>query len=88
LQAASKGSDLLNTKILNLAGSEIVSLGEIVSVANEILGKSSAIIDGGKVVSIRNPLIDETSRILEWSPKISIRQGLERCLKVMSANNG
>jgi len=88
LQSASKGSDLLNTKILNLAGSEIVSLGTIVSVANEILGKSSAIIDSGKVASIRNPLIDETSRILEWSPKICIRQGLERCLKVMSANNG
>jgi nucleoside-diphosphate-sugar epimerase len=87
LQSASKGSNLLNTKILNLAGSEIVSLGAIVSVANEILGKSSAIIDGGKVASIRNPLIDETSRILEWSPKISIRQGLELCLKVMSANN-
>jgi nucleoside-diphosphate-sugar epimerase len=87
LQSASKGPDLLNTKILNLAGSEMVSLGEVVSVANEILGKSSAIIDGGKVASIRNPLIDETSRILDWSPKISIRQGLERCLKVMCANN-
>lgn len=88
LQSASKGANLLNTKILNLAGSEMVSLGEVVSVANEILGKSSAIIDGGKVASIRNPLIDETSRILDWSPKISIRQGLERCLKVMCANNG
>lgn len=88
LQSASKGPDLLNTKVLNLAGSEIVSLGEIVSVANEILGKSSAIIDGGKVASIRNPLIEEISKVLEWSPKINIRQGLERCLKVMSANNG
>ena len=88
LQSASKGADLLNTKILNLAGSEMVSLGEVVSVANEILGKSSAIIDGGKVASIRNPLIDETSRILDWSPKISIRQGLERCLKVMCASDG
>lgn len=88
LQSASKGPDLLNTKIFNLAGSEMVSLGEVVSVANEILGKSSAIIDGGKVASIRNPLIDETSRILDWSPKISIRQGLERCLKVMCVNDG
>jgi hypothetical protein len=71
-----------------LAGSELVSLGQIVSVANEILGKSSIIVDGGKIASIRNPLIDETSKILEWSPKINIRQGLETCLKVMSANNG
>jgi nucleoside-diphosphate-sugar epimerase len=88
LQSASKGPDLLNTKILNLAGSELVSLNQIVSAANEILEKSSVIIDGGKIASIRNPLIDETSRILEWNPKISIREGLERCLKVMTANNG
>ena len=87
LQSASKGPDLLNTKILNLAGSELVSLDQIVSAANEILGKSSVIIDGGKIASIRNPLIDETSTILEWSPKINIRKGLESCLKVMSANN-
>jgi nucleoside-diphosphate-sugar epimerase len=73
---------------LNLAGSELVSFHQIVSAANEILGKSSVIIDGGKIASIRNPLIDETSTILEWSPKINIRQGLESCLKVMTANNG
>ena len=88
LQSASKGPDLLDTKILNLAGSELVSLDQIVSAANEILGKSSVIVDGGKIASIRNPLIDETSTILEWSPKINIRQGLESCLKVMSANIG
>jgi nucleoside-diphosphate-sugar epimerase len=88
LQTASKGPQLLNTKILNLAGSELVSLDQIVAVASEILGKSAEIIDGGKTASIRNPLIDETSKILGWSPKINIRQGLESCLKVMSANNG
>ena len=88
LQSALKGPDLLNTKILNLAGSQLMSLDQIVSAANEILGKSSAIIDGGKIASIRNPLIDETSRILEWSPKVNIREGLESCLKVMTANNG
>jgi nucleoside-diphosphate-sugar epimerase len=88
LKSASKGPDLLDNKILNMAGSELVSLNQIVSVANEILEKSSAIIDGGKIASIRNPLIDETSRILEWSPAINIRQGLESCLKVMTANNG
>ena len=88
LQSALKGPDLLNTKILNLAGSELVSLDQIVSVANEILGKSSVIVDGGKIASIRNPLIDETSKILEWHPKINIRKGLESCLKVMSTNNG
>ena len=87
LQSASKGPDLLNTKILNLAGSELVSLDQIVSAANEILGRTSVIIDGGKSASIRNPLIDETTKILEWSPKINIRRGLESCLKVMSANN-
>jgi nucleoside-diphosphate-sugar epimerase len=88
LQSALKGPNLLHTKILNLAGSELVSLDNIVSAANEILGRSSVIIDGGKIASIRNPLIDETSKILEWSPKINIRRGLESCLKVMSANNG
>jgi len=88
LQSASKGPDLLDTKILNLAGSELVSLDQIVSAANEILGKSSVIVDGGKIASIRNPLIDETSKILEWRPKINIRQGLESCLKVMRTNNG
>ena len=88
MQSASKGPDLLDAKILNLAGSELVSLDQIVSVANEILGKSSVIIDSGKIASIRNPLIDEISKILEWSPKINIRQGLESCLKAMTSNNG
>jgi len=88
LQSASKGSDLLDTKILNLAGSELVSLDQIVSAANEILGESSVINDNGKIASIRNPLIDETTKILEWSPKINIQQGLESCLKVMNSNKG
>ena len=88
LQSALKGPDLLHTKILNLAGSELVSLDQIVSASNEILGRSSVIIDGGKIASIRNPLIDETSKILEWHTKINIRIGLESCLKVMITNNG
>jgi UDP-glucose 4-epimerase len=88
VQSALKGPDLLNTKILNLAGSELVSLDQIVFAANEILDKSSKIIDGGKIASIRNPLIDETSRILGWSPQINIREGLHICLNTMTANNG
>ena len=88
LKSASKGPDLLDAKILNLAGSELASLDQIVSVANEILGKSSVIIDSGKIASIRNPLIEEISKILEWSPKVNIRQGLESCLKAMTSNNG
>lgn len=87
LQSASKGPQLLNTKILNLAGSELVSLDQIVAVVSEVLGKSAVIIDGRKIASIRNPIIEETSKILEWSPKMNIRQGLESCLKVMIANN-
>jgi UDP-glucose 4-epimerase len=88
LQAASKGPNLLNSKVLNLAGFELVSLDQLVLIANKLLGKSSKIVDAGKMASIRNPLIEETSRILEWTPGTSIQEGLERCLKVMVANNG
>ena len=88
LKSVSIGPDLLNSKVLNLAGFELVSLEQIVSVANELLGKSSKIFDAGKTASIRNPLIDETSRILEWEPVTNFKDGLESCLKVMITSNG
>jgi nucleoside-diphosphate-sugar epimerase len=88
LKSVSIGPDSLNSKVLNLAGFELVSLEQIVSVANELLGKSSQIFDTGKMASIRNPLIDETSRILEWAPVTNFKDGLESCLKVMITSNG
>ena len=86
LRAASVGPKTLNAKILNLAGSELVSLDKIVSTSNEILNKSAVIIDGGKTPSIRNPSIKETTNILEWQPTIGLRIGLEKCLLEMIVN--
>ena len=86
LRAASVGPEALNAKILNMAGSELVSLDKIVSTSNEILNKSALIIDGGGTPSIRNPSIKETTNILEWQPTIGLRIGLEKCLSEMIVN--
>jgi UDP-glucose 4-epimerase len=83
LSTISVGPQKLQSKILNLAGSELISLDKIVSVSNEVLNKSVAIIDGGKSPSIRNPLIEEAKEVLGWKPVIGLREGLERCLSEM-----
>jgi nucleoside-diphosphate-sugar epimerase len=86
LQSLSIDSALLNSKIFNLAGSELISLEQIVSTSNQILSKNSKITDDGKMASIRNPLIDEASKVMGWSPKIGFQEGLKNCLDEMCAN--
>jgi nucleoside-diphosphate-sugar epimerase len=78
-------ADSLNSKIFNLAGSELISLEKIVQVSNQILGKASQRTDSGNFTSIRNPIIDEAVKVLKWHPEVSFREGLENCLKMMGA---
>ena len=85
LKSVSMDADSLNSKIFNLAGSELISLEKIVQVANQILGKASQITDSGNFASIRNPIIDEAVKVLKWHPEVSFREGLENCLKMMGA---
>lgn len=70
---------------LNIAGSELISLGNVVETTNTILRKSIAIIDGGNPPSIRNPLIDRASSLINWQPRTKFSTGIQNCLKTMTS---
>ena len=78
----------LDKKVINLAGSESISLEVLVNISNKILDKSAHIIDNGNTPSIRNPVIDLAIELLDWKPKIDLKEGLLECLTFMIDSNG
>lgn len=68
-------------EIFNLSGDMLVTLGDVVRTASEILGKQTAIgeSDPGKP-SIRNPDNKKARAVLKWQPKLDIRAGLKTVL--------
>lgn len=77
------GPSYLNQKILNLSGSELVSLNDVVCTSNRILKKSARIIESSASPSIRNPVIDRAVELLNWKPKVDLESGLAACLTYM-----
>ena len=77
------GPLLLNQKIINLSGAELVSLDDVVNASNHILKKSAQIIESGGTPSIRNPVINLAMELLYWEPKIDLKLGLLECLTFM-----
>jgi UDP-glucose 4-epimerase len=77
------GPSNLNQKIINLSGSKLISLNDVVDMTNEILGKSNQITENGGSPSIRNPVSDLASELLSWKPKIDLESGLSECLTYM-----
>ncbi len=74
---------ILNQKIINLAGTELISLNDVVNASNKILGKSIQINENGGIPSIRNPVIDLALELLDWKPKIDLMSGISECLTFM-----
>ena len=77
------GPSLLNQKIMNLSGAELVSLDDVAEASNQILKKSTQIIETGGITSIRNPLNALAFELLDWKPKIDLKTGLLECLTFM-----
>ena len=73
----------LNQKIINISGSELISLDNLVNTSNEILKKSAQINENSGTPSIRNPVIDSALELLDWKPKIDLKSGLSECLTFM-----
>ena len=69
---------------LNIAGSQLISLADVVTTTNNIYGKSIRIIDGGNSPSIRNPLIERAHNMIGWQPYTAFSEGILKCLNVMS----
>jgi UDP-glucose 4-epimerase len=78
------GPSNLNQKIINLSGSKLISLNDVVDMTNKILGKSNQITENGGSPSIRNPVSDLASELLSWKPKIDLESGLSECLTYMA----
>ena len=83
LNCIETGPSFLNKKIINLSGSELISLENLVDTSNEILKKSVQVNENSQTPSIRNPVIDSALEILDWKPKIDLKSGLSECLTFM-----
>ena len=79
------GPSLLNQKIINLSGAELVSLGDVANASIEVLKKSAQIIETDGSPSIRNPVNALAFELLGWKPKIDLKAGLLECLAFMIA---
>jgi len=77
------GPSFLNQKIINLSGSELLSLSDVANASNEVLKKSTQIIETGGSPSIRNPVNALAFELLDWKPKIDLKTGLLDCLAFM-----
>ena len=83
LNCIETGPSILNQKIINISGSELISLDNLVNTSNEILKKSAQINENSGTPSIRNPVIDSALELLDWKPKIDLKSGLSECLAFM-----
>ena len=83
LNCIETGPSFLNHKIINISGSELISLDNLVNTSNEILKKSVQINENSETPSIRNPVIDSALELLDWKPKIDLKSGLSECLTFM-----
>ena len=83
LNCIETGPSFLNQKIINISGSELISLDNLVNTSNEILKKSVQINENSETPSIRNPVIDSALELLDWKPKIDLKSGLLECLTFM-----
>lgn len=69
--------------IYNLAGNELISLGQLALVAESVCGRQAHIVELGSKPSIRNPRPDYFNRKFEFTPTFDIQAGFRVCLKIL-----
>ena len=72
--------------IYNLAGTDLISLRDVILTAQEITGSIIKFTDLGKSASIRNPISSKFENKFGWTPETGLKSGLSDCLRVMKAS--
>ena len=67
---------LTGFNIINLAGSEFVTLERIVGLSEKIVGKKAEVVESGESPSMRKISIEKAKKLLGWSPSLDIESGL------------
>lgn len=65
-------------QIINLAGDEMVRMGDIIRESEKILNKKVTVTESNaSAVSVRNPSNKKAKSLLGWSPKVTLAEGLK-----------
>lgn len=78
-----KNPIVVRDQVLNLSGTELVSLLNVIGVSESIIGRKANYSESGGTTSIRNPVNHKIIDILSFVPKISLEEGLRDCLTEM-----
>lgn len=66
-------------EILNLAGSTLVTLGDVITESQKILGREVSVSESNPAaVSVRNPDPSRAIEVLDWRPEVDLHEGLSR----------
>lgn len=64
---------------LNLAGASLVTLGDVITESQKILGREVSVSESNpNAVSVRNPDPSRAIKVLHWRPEVDLREGLSR----------
>lgn len=65
--------------VLNIAGSKLASLGDVIAESEKILGREVEVREtNGGAISVRNPDPSHAMAVLDWRPEIDLHEGLSR----------
>ena len=79
-----KSLGLNGFNIINLGGSKLITLNEIIEISKKILNKNPKIVETDpNNISIRNIANEKAMKLLKWDPKISLETGLRDLNKVI-----
>lgn len=84
LRVVEVGKEITGIGPMNISGSKLYSLGEIVEILNLHLNRNVEIKEAGASPSIRNPNITKAKETLGWEPKTNLIEGVQRCLIEMN----
>ena len=68
---------LAGFNIINLAGSQLITLGDILEESCKILGRKPKIIDLGKAPVVRSISNQQARAVLNWEPEYDLKKGLK-----------
>jgi nucleoside-diphosphate-sugar epimerase len=75
---------LPNFEIINLQGEKLVTLGEVLEVSQDFLGKKILVSESNAgSPSIRIVDNSKAEKIMDWSPEITLRKGLRSVAKYL-----
>ena len=80
--------DFKKNMILNLAGSEIITMKKIIDKVAEITRRNLKIIEkNNKQFNIRNPVSSKIKKVIGWSDKVNLHNGINKLIKFHTNNN-